>query len=115
MDWITTVNGVIALITGLCGLVGTGIGAFFAIKAWIEAFKEKDSKAKWTLIVQMADAAIVEAERSGKSGAEKKEMVINAVKAGCAAAGVEVDGFIDQLAEYIDQCIKFVNDMNNKK
>jgi hypothetical protein len=32
-DWITTANGIIALITGLLGLIGTGIGAFFAVKA----------------------------------------------------------------------------------
>lgn len=32
LDWISTTNGLIALITGLLGLIGTGIGAFFAIK-----------------------------------------------------------------------------------
>ena len=38
-DWITTVNGLIALITSLLGLIGTGVGAFFAIKGFIkEAF-----------------------------------------------------------------------------
>ena len=33
MDWINTANGLIALITGLVGLLGTAAGAFFAIKA----------------------------------------------------------------------------------
>lgn len=36
-DWITTANGIIALVTGLIGLIGTGIGAFFAIKATINS------------------------------------------------------------------------------
>lgn len=36
-DWITTANGIIALVTGLVGLIGTGVGAFFAIKATIKA------------------------------------------------------------------------------
>lgn len=43
-DWITTVNGLITLITALIGLVGTGVGAFFAIKNFIKATKEKSAK-----------------------------------------------------------------------
>ena len=42
MEWITTVNGLIALITALLGLIGTGIGAFFAIKSFIKGLKEKE-------------------------------------------------------------------------
>lgn len=113
-DWITTVNGLIALITSLVGLIGTGIGAFFAIKNWIKATKEKSSKEIWAMIMEMADAAIKEAEKSGKSGAAKKEMVINSVKASCKAAGINIDLFIDQLMDYIDQTIAFVNDMSKK-
>ena len=62
----------------------------------------------------MADAAIKEAEKSGKSGADKKEMVIESVKAGCKAAGVDLAAFLDQLSAYIDQTITFVNDMTKK-
>ena len=105
----------VELIAALFGLIGTGIGAFFAIKGWIKAFKEKDSKEKWALIMEMADAAIKEAEKSGASGADKKTMVIESVKAGCKAAGVNLDDFIDQLADYIDQTISFVNDMSKKQ
>ena len=112
MDWITTANGLIALITGLVGLIGTGIGAFLSIKAWIKATKEKSAKEIWGMMTQIADAAMKEAEASLKSGAEKKEMVINAVKAGCNAAGVQIDEFIDQLSDYIDQAIKFANSLN---
>ena len=108
---------IVELITATLGLIGTGIGAFFTIKGFIKAFKEKDSKQKWALIMEMADAAIKEAEKSGASGADKKEMVINSVKASCKAADINLDDFIDQLADYIDQTISFVNDMskNTKK
>jgi hypothetical protein len=66
-------------------------------------------------MMEIADAAMKEAEKSGKSGADKKEMVIEAVKAGCKAANVNIDQFINQLADYIDQTIAFVNDMKNKQ
>lgn len=104
----------VELLTALVGLIGTGIGAFFAIKNWIKAFKEKDGKQKWATIMEMADAAIKEAEKSGKSGADKKTMVVESVKASCKAAGIEIDDFIDQLSDYIDQTISFVNTFNKK-
>ena len=63
------------------------------------------------MIMEMADAAMKEAERSDKAGAEKKEMVISIVQSGCKAAGVNLDLFIAQLGDYIDQTITFVNSM----
>lgn len=114
-DWITTVNGLLSLIAGLVGLIGTGIGAFFAIRNWVKALKEKNAKEIWEMIINMADAAMKEAEKSGKTGADKKAQVIEAVKAGCKAAGVNLDEFLDQLSAYIDTTISFVNDMATKK
>lgn len=111
MDWITTANGIITLITGLMGLIGTGIGAYFAVKNWITVLKTKNSNEIWSMIMEMADAAMKEAEASMKDGETKKQMVIDSVKAGCKAAGVEADLFIEQLSDYIDNTIKFVNDM----
>ena len=67
-DWISTVNGLLALITGLVGLIGTGIGTFFAIKNWIKATKEKSSKEIWGMIMEIADAAMKEAEKSNGGG-----------------------------------------------
>lgn len=61
--------------------------------------------------MSMADAAMKEAETSLKSGEDKKQMVIDSVKAGCKAAGINLDLFIDQLSDYIDQTIDFVNCM----
>ena len=45
---------------------------------------------------------------------DKKKMVIASVKASCKAAGLDLDLFIDQLSDYIDQTISFVNDMSKK-
>ena len=113
-DWINTANGIITLITGLVGLIGTGIGVYFAIKNWIKLVKEKNANEIWKMIMEMADAAMKEAERSCKTGADKKKMVIESVKASCKAAGLDLDLFIDQLSDYIDQTISFVNDMSKK-
>lgn len=111
---LNTVQEIIALITGLCGLVSAGIGAYFAIKNWIKVTKNKNAQEIWAMVMEIADTAMKEAEKSCKTGADKKTMVINAVKASCKAAGLDVDLFIDQLSDYIDQTISFVNDMSKK-
>lgn len=111
VDWLTTAQGVLSLITGLVGLIGTGIGAFFAIKNFIIATKTKKASEIWNMIMSMADAAMKEAEASLKSGEDKKKMVIDSVSAGCKAAGVDLSEFLNQLNSYIDQTIAFVNQM----
>lgn len=109
-----TAQQVIALLTGLMGLITAGISAYFAIKNFIVATKEKSSKEIWALIMKLADAAMKEAEQSLLDGESKKKMVMDSVKQGCKAAGINLDSFIDQLSDYIDDTIKFVNDFNKK-
>lgn len=109
--FLDTANSAVVLITGLIGLVSAGVSAFFAIKNFIKLAKEKSAKEIWAMIVNMADAAMKQAETSKASGADKKKMVIEAVKAGCKSEGLDIDAFIDQLSAYIDQCIKFHNDL----
>ena len=111
---LNTVQEIIALVTGLCGLVSAGIGAYFAIKNWIAVTKNKNAQEIWAMIMEIADTAMKEAEKSCKTGADKKTMVIESVKASCKAAGLDLDSFIDQLSDYIDQTISFVNDMSKK-
>ena len=111
---LNTVQEIIALVTGLCGLVSAGIGAYFAIKNWIAVTKNKNAQEIWAMIMEIADAAMKEAEKSCKTGADKKTMVIESVKASCKAAGLDLDSFIDQLSDYIDQTISFVNDMSKR-
>mgnify|MGYP003554946313 FL=1 len=111
---LNTVQEIIALVTGLCGLISAGISAYFAIKNWIAVTKNKNAQEIWAMVMEMADAAMKEAEKSCKTGADKKAMVIDSVKASCKAAGLDLDLFIDQLSDYIDQTISFVNDMSKK-
>lgn len=99
----------VELITALIGLIGTGVGAFFAVRNFFKVLQEKSTKEIWTTIMGLADAAISQAEKSAANGATKKQMVIDAVKSGCAAAGLDLDPFIDQLSAYIDQTVSFAN------
>ena len=108
-ETIALIKEIALLISALVGLIGTGVGVFFSIKGFVKAFKEKDAKQKWATIMELADAAMKEAEKSGAAGADKKTMVINSVKASCKSIGIDADAFIDQLADYIDQTISFVN------
>ena len=109
MDWITTANGLIALITAFAGLVGTGISLFFLIKNLIKSRKDEKSSDNWKFIMECARAAMSKAEESGKKGKAKKEMVIDAVKEACLTAGIDIGPFLDQLFAFIDQSIAFAN------
>ena len=111
MDWLETANGIVALISALIALIGTGIGVYLAVKNFIKLMKSNTKEQNWKLIMKIADAAMETAEKSGKKGADKKQMVIESVKASCKAAGIDADEFIDQLVDYIDQTIAFVNSM----
>lgn len=61
------------------------------------------------MVQTIADNAMQEAERSFLPGADKKQIVVDAVKSSCKAAGVNLDPFIDQLSAYIDDAITFAN------
>ena len=104
-----TIQQVIAIITALVGLIGTGVGAFITIKTLLKSRKEKTLQENWELIKTIAMTAMSKAEESGKKGADKKTMVIEATKEGCKAAGINLDAFIDQLMAFIDQSISFAN------
>lgn len=113
-EWITTANGFIALLSALIGLIGTGVGAFFTIKNFIKTLKTKNFNEIWHLIETITDTAMKEAEASNQPGVDKKTMVINIVKASCKAADIDITLFLDQLDAYIDDSIKFVNDMTRQ-
>ena len=108
-EFLQTANGLIALITALVGLIGTGIGAFFTIKTLINSRKDKTFQDNWNFIKQVAMSAMSKAEESGKKGKDKKQIVIDSVKEACKAAGINLDAFIDQLRAFIDQSIEFAN------
>jgi hypothetical protein len=106
--WLETTEGILSLIsTGLVllgGLITVSVKLYNAIK---QIIKDKN----WRKIIAIADRAMEAAEKSGASGADKKAQVIEAVKAGCLEMGIDAMEYIDQLSTYIDECIKFFNDM----
>lgn len=114
MEFIQNAEMISALITGLIGLVCTAVSTYFAIKNWVTTLKTKKAQELWIMIMEVADKAMEEAERAGGSGADKKTMVMDIVKASALAAGVDITDFVDQLSDYIDQTIEFFNKMQNK-
>ena len=110
-DGLKIAQGVLALITGLIGLISAAVGAYFAVKNFIKATKSKNANEIWSMMMSMADAAMKEAEASQKSGEDKKQMVLDSVNAACKSAGLDMSLFLDQLNTYIDQTISFVNQM----
>ena len=109
MNWIETTQGIITLITGACALIGTITG--LAIKLY-SAFKKIKEDKNWKKIIELADAAITEAEKSGKEGKDKKAQVIAVVEAACKELEIQCD--LTALSEYIDKCIAFVNNFIKK-
>ena len=114
MGFIENAEMVVALITGLVGLVGTAISTYFAIKNWVINLKTKNAQELWNLIMEVADKAMAEAEKSTSTGADKKEIVIQTVLVATKAAGIDMSLFLDQLSDYIDQSITFVNSMTRQ-
>ena len=114
MEFIENLELIVALITGLAGLVTTGIAAYFAIRSWLAAMKTKNSSEIWALLMEVADKAMQEAEQSALSGADKKAFAFDIIKASATASGLDIAPFINQLDLYIDQTIAFVNKMKQK-
>ena len=85
MEIMDVFNELIVLLTGLLGLIGTGISTYIAFKNWLATQKEKTKAEHWNLVMGIADIAMKEAERSLSSGAEKKELALNIVRASASS------------------------------
>lgn len=114
MGFFENAEMVIALITGLFGLVGAAVSAYFAVSAWLSSLKSKSAQEIWGLIMDIADTAMEEAERTALSGADKKDMAIDIINTSALAAGLDITPFMNQLDNYIDQAIAFVNKMTKQ-
>ncbi len=115
MEIIEILQEILPLITELVGLISTGVAAYFAITNYIKNLKGKKTTEIWNLIMTIADAAMKEAEASQLDGEGKKQLVMDTVKAGLAAAGLDIADFLDQLSNYIDDTIAFTNGMQKAK
>lgn len=105
----------ISIVSAGIGLIGTIIGGAIAIVNWVKLMKNKSTKQIWDTVAAMADSAMKEYEQSEKTGTEKKQLVIDSVKAAAKAAGLNIDDCLDQLSTYIDQCVDFANSFNKNK
>ena len=112
MEIINNANAIVALISAVVGLISAGIPLGIII---YNLFKGKNKKEVFEILKDMATAAIVSAEASGKAGADKKTMVIEAVKAGAAAKGINVTPFMTQLDAFIEQSVATNNAFKNAK
>lgn len=106
---------IISLLTGLVGLIFAGVTAFFAVKSFIQSFKDKKSTEIWELLMNIADAAMIDTEASQLDAEGKKQFVLNTAKAGLEAAGLDITDFLVRLDKYIDDTIKFTNKMQEAK
>ena len=114
MDWITSAQALVALITGLVGLISAGVTAFVAVRKVIAANKGKSLKEIWALVMKLADAAMVEVEKTDLKGASKKDKAITIVNAAATESGLDSTPFTEQLSAYIDQTVEFVNTFNKE-
>lgn len=114
MEFLENAEMIIALITGLAGLVGTAISTYFAVKNWVNGLKEKNTQEIWGLLMEVADKAMEEAEKTALAGADKKTMAMNIIQMSAETAKLDITPFIQQVSTYIDQTITFVNKMSDK-
>lgn len=93
----------------LIAAIAVGI-AVLGVAIWVAIKLLKEGK-----IGQLRDAiiaAIKEAEKTHKSGAEKKEIVVKAAKEFCVGIGLNVDErLLSWIAEYIDKYIADHNEL----
>lgn len=112
--WPTTVAGWVSLVSLITGLIGAVAALVPTIIKLVKALKTIAKNKDWEKIKNIAVAAIESAEASQKTGAEKKQMVIDSVKAGCKEAGVELDDeLLNNLSSYIDSMISYFNNMKS--
>ena len=120
MDWLQTTNGIITLIsTGVIligGLITTAISLVNKIKEIAKMIKEKKYGEVVDLLKKTADAAIRSVEDSKKSGFDKKELVLEAVKSAADELGVEFTSDLkNQISAFIDTTVAEYNQFHQAK
>lgn len=110
--WPTTVEGWVGLIILIIGLISALAGLIPTLIKLKSALGELASNKDYNKLIKIAKKAMVVAQASGKSGAEKQEMVVNAIKAGAAELEIEVnDEDVDKLINSIKDLKNFFNEM----
>jgi len=110
--WPTTVEGWVGLIILIIGLISALAGLIPTLIKLKSVLGELASNKDYNKLIKVAKKAMVVAQASGKTGAEKQEMVVNAIKAGAAELEIEVnDEDINKLINSIKDLKNFFNEM----
>ena len=103
----------IGLIIGLVGVIISAIVAIVMATIKLkEKFGELAKDGNWKKLYPMILKAIAEAEATGKSGAEKKEIVMAAVDSFAKELGIQCE--VDQISDAIEFIIDFSKKVNKK-
>lgn len=103
----------IGLIVGLVGVIISAITAIVtAIVKLKGKFGELAKDGNWKKLYPMILKAIAEAEATGKSGAEKKEIVMAVVDSFAKDLGIQYE--VDQISDAIEFIIDFSKKVNKK-
>ena len=111
--WPTTVEGWVNLVVFIVGFVAAVAALVPTVIKLAKKGAELVKNKNWSKIEKIAMAAMRAAEETGKKGAEKQQMVIDAVVACCKEAEIEIsEEDLKNLAKYIDETIEWFNSMN---
>ena len=103
----------IGLIVSLVGVVIAAITAMIAMCIKLKnKFGELAKDGNWKKLYPMILKVIAEAEATGKSGAEKKEIVMAAVDSFAKELGIQCED--DQISDTIEFIIDFSKKVNKK-
>lgn len=103
----------IGLIIGLVGvIISATVAIVMAIIKLKEKFGELAKDGNWKKLYPMILKAIAEAEATGKSGAEKKEIAMAAVDSFAKELGIQCE--VDQISDAIEFIIDFSKKVNKK-
>ena len=112
-----TAEQVITLITLIVGLIGAIAALVPTLIKLFKTLKELVANKDWAVLTKIAMNAMQEVEveyrkNPNMSSQEKLDMAIEIIQSSAAQMGVEVtDEVIDNLVKYINDTIKWANDM----
>ena len=112
-----TAEQVITLITLIVGLIGAIAALVPTLIKLFKTIKELVANKNWAALTKIAMSAMKDVEVEYKknpnmSSQEKLDMAIEIIQSSAAQMGVEVtDELIDNLVKYINDTIKWANDM----
>lgn len=112
-----TAQEIITLITLIIGLVGAIAALIPTLIKLFNSLKEIAKNKNWTKLISIAMEAMKDVERHYRenpnmTGEQKLDMALEIIKESSASLNVTIsDKEVDDLIEYINETIKWANDM----